>query len=281
MAHDLVPNTVLDTIVRNAGPIERAAQQILSGVVPPTKAEEAPWAVVDSFKEPEAIRSYLRDLVLDMIPSHLGYDPVRDVQIVTPVHKGPLGTKSVNDMMQYLIHGPGVPADNIAPRRGKGLSSLPTASRRDTASPGTGRGRFTIGDKVIQTVNDYNLGVMNGHQGTVLDIGKEGISVDFDGEGPKVIEQEKQGSLQLAYALTAHKAQGSEFPCVVVLCHKSHFFADRNWLYTAVTRAAKHVIVLGDRWGLRNAAKKNDVRARRTLPSLWARHVTELQEATT
>jgi exodeoxyribonuclease V alpha subunit len=140
------------------------------------------------------------------------------------------------------------------------------------------RGRFAIGDKVIQTVNDYQLGVMNGHQGTVLDIDKHGVTVDFDGEGPKVIEKEKQGSLQLAYALTAHKAQGSEFPCVVVLCHKSHFFADRNWLYTAVTRAAKHVIVLGDRWGLRNAAKKNDVRTRRTLLSLWAPPVTAMDQ---
>jgi exodeoxyribonuclease V alpha subunit len=239
MAHDLVPNTVLDTVVRNAGPIERAAQEILAGNVPPQNSGEPEWAVVDSFKEPEAIQAYLRDLVLDMIPRHLGYDPVRDVQIVTPVHKGPLGTQAINKMMQYLIHG-------------------------DV------HGRFAIGDKVIQTVNDYNLGVMNGHQGTVLAIDKDGVTVDFDGEGPRTIEQDKQGSLQLAYALTAHKAQGSEFPCVVVLCHKSHFFADRNWLYTAVTRAARHVIVLGDRWGLRNAAKKNEVRTRRTLLSLWS-----------
>ncbi len=76
--------------------------------------------------------------------------------------------------------------------------------------------------------------------------------------------------MQLAYALTAHKAQGSEFPCVVVLCHKSHFFADRNWLYTAVTRAARYCIVMGDRWGLRNAVKKNNTIHRRTLLNLWA-----------
>jgi exodeoxyribonuclease V alpha subunit len=76
--------------------------------------------------------------------------------------------------------------------------------------------------------------------------------------------------VQLAYALTAHKAQGSEFPCVVVVCHKSHFFADRNWLYTAVTRAAKTCIIVGDRWGLRHAAEKNNVIKRRTLLSLWA-----------
>ncbi len=94
-----------------------------------------------------------------------------------------------------------------------------------------------------------------------------GISyiVDFDGDGHRHIHDEQILNLQLAYALTAHKAQGSEFPCVVVLCHKSHFFADRNWLYTAVTRASKYCIVVGDRWGLRNALKKNRVNLRRTF----------------
>ena len=76
--------------------------------------------------------------------------------------------------------------------------------------------------------------------------------------------------MQLAYALTAHKAQGSEFPCAVVLCHRSHFFADRNWLYTAVTRAARYCMLVGDRWGLRNAVKKNNTIQRRTFLSLWA-----------
>ena len=70
--------------------------------------------------------------------------------------------------------------------------------------------------------------------------------------------------------MTAHKAQGSEFPCAVVLCHRSHFFADRNWLYTAVTRASKYCILLGDRWGLRNAVRKNNTIERRTLLGLWA-----------
>jgi len=94
--------------------------------------------------------------------------------------------------------------------------------------------------------------------------------VDFNGEGTKKVDGERLSNLQLAYALTAHKAQGSEFPCVVVVCHKSHFFADRNWLYTAVTRAAKTCIILGDRWGLHHAAEKNNTIKRRTFLSLWA-----------
>ena len=82
-----------------------------------------------------------------------------------------------------------------------------------------------------------------------------------------------------------HNCQGSEFPCVVVLCHRSHFFADRNWLYTAVTRAAKYCFLLGDRWGLRQAVKKNHTIQRRTLLSFWAEgktpQVSESTEALT
>lgn len=70
--------------------------------------------------------------------------------------------------------------------------------------------------------------------------------------------------------LPGYRAQGSEFPCAVVLCHRSHFFADRNWLYTAVTRAAKYCLLVGDSWGLRKAVRKNNTIQRRTLLSLWA-----------
>ena len=130
-----------------------------------------------------------------------------------------------------------------------------------------------MGDKVIQTTNDYGLGIMNGTIGVISEVDtSDGISymVQFDGDGHRDIHDERILNLQLAYALTAHKAQGSEFPCVVVLCHKSHFFADRNWLYTAVTRASKYCIVVGDRWGLGNAVKKNHVSERRTFLDRWA-----------
>lgn len=232
--HDLIPAVVLNEVVRNAGPIEQSSAQILQGKIPRTSRGSNAWAVVDYFREQLHIQVYLRRLVTSMIPKHLGLDPLRDVQIITPVHKGPLGTREINLMMQRLLQG-------------------------------EVQGRFAIDDKVIQTANDYNLGVMNGTIGIVQDIDEGVVYVQFDGQEVKAIDSVHQHNLELAYCLTAHKAQGSEFPCVVVLCHKSHFYADRNWLYTAVTRASDHVILLGDRWGLRAAARRNRVKERRTL----------------
>lgn len=243
IAHRLVPTSVLETVERQAGILKTNSTAVLTGVVSPTAVSDPAWTVVDAFQDALPIQTYLRDLVLKMLPDRLGLDPVRDIQIITPTHLGALGTKAINQMMQHLLHG----------------------------DPGR---KFAVGDKVIQTVNDYNLGVMNGTQGRVLayEPGAEsGYWIAFDGVGERRIHGEDVHRVQLAYALTAHKAQGSEFPCAVVLCHRSHFFADRNWLYTAVTRAARYCVLLGDRWGLRNAARKNHVISRRTFLDRWAR----------
>lgn len=243
IAHGLVPTVVLETVERQAGILKTNSTAVLTGVVAPTAVHDPVWTVVDAFQDVLPIQAYLRDLVLKLLPQRLGLDPVRDVQIITPTHLGALGTKAINQMMQQVLHG----------------------------DPGR---KFAVGDKVIQTANDYELGVMNGTQGRVLayEPGAEGgYWVEFDGVGERRIHGEDVHRVQLAYALTAHKAQGSEFPCAVVLCHRSHFFADRNWLYTAVTRAARYCVLMGDRWGLRNAARKNHVISRRTFLDRWAR----------
>ena len=126
-------------------------------------------------------------------------------------------------------------------------------------------------DRIIQTRNDYNLNVMNGAVGTVTTIQPDGsLIADFDGTGVAL----KPGSperqrIKLAYALTIHKAQGTEFPCAVVIAHKKHsFMHHRNLLYTAVTRAQKTAIILGDRWGIRQCARKQKSDKRRTLLSI-------------
>jgi len=241
--HRLVPTVVLDEVVRQAGVLKANSMAVLSEVIAPTAVSDPAWTVVDVFQDPQQIQVYLRDLVLERIPQRLGLDPIDDVQIITPTHLGPLGTKVINQMMQRLLHG--------------------EVTRK-----------FALGDKVIQTVNDYELGVMNGTIGRVVDIDTAaggGYWIEFDGCGGRHVQDEQVLNVQLAYALTAHKAQGSEFPCVVVLCHRSHYFADRNWLYTAVTRASRYCILMGDRWGLRHAVRKNNTIERRTFLSLWAR----------
>ena len=236
--HNLTPTTILTQVVRQAGVLKANSSAVLHGTVAPTAVNDPGWVVVDCFKEASEIQVHLRDLVAKQIPQRLGYDPLRQVQVVTPTHIGPLGTKALNEMMQFLFHG-------------------------------KVEGRFAIGDKVIQTVNDYEMGVMNGTVGYVVDFADGEYFVDFEGVGCRQLDGERLQKVSLAYALTAHKAQGSEFPCVVVVCHKSHFFADRNWLYTAVTRASRTCILVGDRWGLRHAAGKNNTIKRRTFLSLW------------
>ena len=247
IAHRLTPLVILDEVVRQAGVLKANSSAILSGTVAPTAVNDPAWTVVDAFQDVLPIQAYLRELVLKKLPERFGVDPIRDVQIITPTHLGALGTKALNQMMQHLLHGD--------PER-----------------------KFEVGDKVIQTSNDYGLGVMNGTIGHVVafEPGRDGgYWIDFDGVGQRRIKDEQVANVQLAYALTAHKAQGSEFPCVVVVCHRSHYFADRNWLYTAVTRASKFCVLIGDQWGLRNAARKNYVIHRRTFLDRWARAPTE------
>jgi len=132
------------------------------------------------------------------------------------------------------------------------------------------RPRIYAGDKVIQTKNDYELGVMNGAMSVVLNAGSDGsLVIDFDGR-PVEIEADSDalGNVQLAYATSIHKVQGSEFPCAVVIAHKSHsFMHHRNLLYTAVTRAKESVVILGDRWGIDNCAAKRQVDRRNTFLS--------------
>jgi exodeoxyribonuclease V alpha subunit len=187
----------------------------------------------------------------EVLSNRLGYDLIRDVQVLTPTHKGPLGTAELNVALQQLLQ-----------KRLYGLNVPPVDPNR--------RPPLYIGDKVIQTKNDYELGVMNGAMGVVLEVRSDGsLSIDFDGRPVEIdAGSDAIGNVHLAYATSIHKVQGSEFPCAVVIAHKSHsFMHHRNLLYTAVTRAKESVIILGDRWGIDNCANKRQVDRRNTFLS--------------
>jgi exodeoxyribonuclease V alpha subunit len=205
---------------------------------------------VDQFTDPLAARTFLLEL-FDTRLEALGFDIVKDVQVLTPTHKGPLGTKELNEALQRLIQ-----------KKLWNVEVPPVQTGR--------RPPLFKHDKVIQTRNNYDLDVMNGAIGQVVDVRPNGESV-IDFEGTTVILEKGSPNLldvQLAYALSCHKAQGSEFPCAVVVIHKSHsFMHHRNLLYTGVTRARRTAIVLGDRWGIQNCAKRCQVDDRRTFLS--------------
>ena len=182
----------------------------------------------------------LVQVITERMPK-LGFQPLQDVQVLTPMHAGPLGTVVLNRLLQQELNPAGAP--------------LQWKKRQ-----------FRVGDRVIQTKNDYENEVFNGDVGRVVTItspaapsmpsraapgavavaGRDtSITVDFDGRAV-VLVNEAMDALDLAYAISIHKSQGSEYPAVVSLFHHSHFvMLRRNLVYTAVTRARRFVCMIG------------------------------------
>jgi exodeoxyribonuclease V alpha subunit len=255
---------VLTKIIRQAGVLKENSTAILSGEVRSTAEVQVgarrPWYVIDNFTDRDDVRRMLLLLFEEVLQERLGYDLIRDVQVLTPTHKGPLGTVELNIELQRLLQ---------RKLNGFDVPDLETGRRP----------RLHTGDKVIQTKNDYELGVMNGAMGIVLDVAGDGsVTIDFDGSPVEIAgDSDDLGNLQLAYATSIHKVQRSEFPCAVVIAHKSHsFMHHRNLLYTAVTRAKDSVIILGDRWGIDNCAAKRQVDRRKTFLSFLLQQETQV-----
>lgn len=251
-----LPTTILDYIVRQAGVLKENCIAILKGEVrkthQPESGERSAWYVAGQHTDAERVQKFILDIFEHSLSEKLGFNILRDVQLLTPTHKGPLGTAELNARLQKLIQRKLWNYDVQPPPPGK-------------------RPKLLINDKVIQTRNNYDLEVMNGSMGYVRDVGADGsLTVEFE-DRTVFIEpgSPHRSDLQLAYALTIHKAQGSEFPCSIVVAHKSHsFMHHRNLLYTGVTRAKETAIIVGDHWGIANCAKRVQVDARKTFLSL-------------
>ena len=258
LATHAVPVVVLDQVVRMAGILKENCSAILRGTVAPPSDVEADglraWYRVANLGEPDELLAFLRALYTTKLPE-LGLDVVRDVQLLTPTRKGPLGVGALNVELQRLLQNA---------RYGVDVPPVP-ANRRPP---------FLLHDKVIQRRNNYDLGVMNGTVGQVVAVDplSGDLTVHFDGEDVRLVRAEGHlGQLDLAYALTIHQTQGSEFPVVIVIVHKSHSFQhNRNLLYTGATRAKRSTVLLGDSWAMRNCAQRVDASRRRTWLSLLA-----------
>ena len=200
-----------------------------------------PGAKADFFfiekNEPEEVLETLKTLIKNRIPEKFGFDPVNDVQVLTPMHRGHLGAMSLNAELQGPLNPQG-------------------------ASVVHGSRLFRAGDKVMQIRNNYDLEVFNGDIGRIeaLDEMERTVSVRFDGR-LVTYEPADLDELVLAYACSIHKSQGSEYPCVVIPIHTQHYvMLQRNLLYTGITRARKLVVLVGTRRALAIAVKKRQNR---------------------
>lgn len=242
-----LPVARLDTVFRQAArsAIITSAHRINKGQPPAVHAGGAEGPLEDFYfierDDPEQMVDLLVDLAARRLPARLGVDARRDIQILTPMKRGLLGTHHLNAVLQEALNPAG---DSVT------LGSVV----------------WRVGDKVMQTVNDYERDVFNGDIGLIerVDAAEAQLVVDFDGR-PVVYGREDLGNLAHSYAVSIHKSQGSEFPVVIIPLHTQHYMLlQRNLLYTAVTRGKKLVVLLGSRKAVHMAVSRADTRRRLT-----------------
>lgn len=248
---DTVPRAELPEVMRQAGELKKNCTDILKGKIAGTvtASDGVPiWKVETGLGAVEDLSERILELFSGELES-LGYDIMKDVQVLIPRKATVIGVNRINVLLQQLLQ---------EQRFGRNIDL------QDPNNPD-----FFQGDKIIQTRNNYDLGqygIMNGTIGTVVSVSSNSLDVKFPDETVSIKKQLLK-DIQLAYALTVHKTQGSEFPCVILVLHPSHRWKmhHRNLFYTGVTRAQKSVFILGTEDAIRNCAMTVDTQKRQTF----------------
>jgi exodeoxyribonuclease V alpha subunit len=240
-----------DLIVSGAAPVVRltqifrqaarsmittAAHEINRGRPPhlePGEGQDHDFFFIDR-PNPERALETVVEVVAERAPKRFEVDPIREVQVLAPMYRGAVGIDALNERLQARLN----------PRGKRALGD-----------------RFRIGDRLIQTRNSHELGLMNGSIVFLRsdDPDEEAIVVDTDEGGSLVIPYGETATLRLAYAISVHKAQGCEVPVVVGVCHRSHSrMLTRPLLYTAITRARSSCVLIGDLGALATAVGRGE-----------------------
>lgn len=239
---NVVPVVRLTEIFRQSvsSRITANAHNIRAGQMPQLQepAKESDFFFIER-DEPASIQSTMLELVEERIPKKLRLDPILDVQVLSPMNRGSLGARELNMLLQERLN----PC-----RHGE-----PTVERFGW--------QFRLRDKVIQTENDYDKEVFNGDIGQIVKIHPEEreLAIRFD-DREVPYDFGELDEVSLAYAITIHKSQGSEFPVVVIPLALQHYvLLQRNLVYTAITRGRQMVVLVGQKRALASAVRNNDV----------------------
>jgi exodeoxyribonuclease V alpha subunit len=254
-----VPSAHLNQIYRQAAGsrIIASAHRVNSGQMPdlqPIKEgtdTDFYWIEQD---DPAKVLETIATMVSDRIPKHFGFSPEVDVQVLVPMNRGTCGAQALNRRLQSALR---------PPKMGEPFLEY-------------GGACFRHGDRVMQVVNNYDLGVFNGDMGTLVEISQSERTFRVAFDSAQVVYQfDDLEQVRHAFAITIHKSQGSEFPVVIVPLLTGHFMMlRRNLLYTAMTRAGKLLILIGSRDAVSMAVRnvRNRPRHTRLVQRLEARH---------
>lgn len=245
LASGVIPHTELDIIHRNSGEIVSACHKIKKGqgYVPYNKLDleaESPINLIhiECFTPEQALVGIQR-LVCDVIPEKYGYDPIDEIQVISPVNsKGPLSCDSINAVLQ----------DKLNP-----TSKVKDVFGEDEKKSDSQKIKFRPGDKVIntknskaKTVSGEETGIVNGDIGIVKDVTNKIITVEFADPDREVEILRKEHKLLHAYCITCHRFQGSEAPVIIIPVHTQfNYFLSNPWIYTAISRAKVICVTIG------------------------------------
>jgi len=250
IASGQIPTVRLTEIFRQAATskIIVNAHKINQGQVPQAEngGEKSDFYCITA-DTPEDVFAKLIHVVTERIPKRLGFHPVNDIQVLTPMNRGGLGARSLNVELQARLNG----------------ESEPKITKYGST--------YAPGDKVIQNVNNYDKEVFNGDIGTVqkIDLEESLLQIQFD---ERLVEYEfnELDEISLAYATSIHKSQGSEYPVVVIPLAMQHYMLlERNLLYTGVTRGKQLVVIVAQSKALGMAVRTQ--RSQKRLTNLVAR----------
>jgi len=258
----VVPTARLTEVFRQAAQsrIVTNAHRINRGQMPElSQAKEGSDFYFVEADEPDDAAGKIAEIVCRRIPAQFGLDPIRDIQVLCPMNRGRIGARSLNLDLQAALNGD---------------QSKPAVVRFGCS--------FRSGDKVMQTINDYDKDIFNGDLGFVhsVDLEAQELVIDFDGR-PVNYDFGELDEIVPAYAITIHKAQGSEYPAVVIPLSTQHYpMLRRNLVYTGITRGKRLVVLVGQRKALTIAVR--DSRAERRWSKLheWLCGETALEAGT-
>lgn len=247
-----VPVVRLTEVFRQAASsrIVRSAHQINQGIFPslPEKGEASDFYFVQA-DEPGTIARTVVDLVKTRLPRKFQVDPVRDIQVLCPMHRSLTGARGLNQLLQEALNPPG---ENSIEKFGY---------------------RFSVADKVMQIQNNYDKDVYNGDIGfvTYIDPDEQELTATFD-EHVVTYGFGELDELVLCYATTIHKSQGSEYPVVVIPVSTQHYMMlKRNLIYTGITRGKRLVVLVGQKRALAMAVKGKQAQRRWSKLAEWLR----------